>query len=267
MARLLKITLLSFILMAAGCCGDNRSLTPIKATSSWTPASRPLIIWFDGNNLGTAYANNDPVGSWADQSGNARNATAAAGNRPTYKTNVLNGKPVVGFSANKMDFGSTVLINTSSAMTLFAVVRNTSFVNNYPFLASLRYGVADNFEWFFSADANYQYMTYGSSLAWGPFRNSTTNPTTGWHYYMIKYSGSSPTSAGSWTYLIDNVSKTVSATGGAVGTSVQNNTLGSGTLSNFALAGDIAQLGIWSESLDATNTTAFVSWVNAQYGL
>ena len=43
-------------------------------------------------------ADNDPVGYWADQSGNGRNLTQATNNnRPTYNTNVINGRPVINF--------------------------------------------------------------------------------------------------------------------------------------------------------------------------
>jgi hypothetical protein len=43
-------------------------------------------------------ADSDPVGSWADLSGNGRNLTqSTTNNRPVYKTGVLNGKPVIDF--------------------------------------------------------------------------------------------------------------------------------------------------------------------------
>ena len=43
-------------------------------------------------------ADSDPVGSWADLSGNGRTLTqSTTNNRPVYKTGVLNGKPVIDF--------------------------------------------------------------------------------------------------------------------------------------------------------------------------
>jgi len=48
---------------------------------------------------GTAVAaDSDPVGSWADLSGNGRSLTqSTTNNRPFYKTGVLNGRPVIDF--------------------------------------------------------------------------------------------------------------------------------------------------------------------------
>ena len=43
-------------------------------------------------------ADSDPVGSWADLSGNGRNLTqSTTNNRPAYKTGVLNGRAVIDF--------------------------------------------------------------------------------------------------------------------------------------------------------------------------
>lgn len=66
--------------------------------AAWTPASiAGLSLWYDATQL-AGLANNDPVATWTDASGNANNATqGTASARPTYKTNVQNSKPAVLF--------------------------------------------------------------------------------------------------------------------------------------------------------------------------
>lgn len=55
-----------------------------------------LAAWYKADAL--TLANNDPVASWTDSSGNARHAAQATGTKqPLYKTGSLNGKPVVSF--------------------------------------------------------------------------------------------------------------------------------------------------------------------------
>lgn len=56
-------------------------------------------IWYDANSLGLA--NNAPVSSWTDVSGNAQHASQATlSYRPLYKTNQLNGFPTVRFDGS-----------------------------------------------------------------------------------------------------------------------------------------------------------------------
>lgn len=84
-----------------------------------------LAVWFDGADLSTlrqnsnattaATLNSDPVGYWADKSGNGRNATqATAGNRAALKNGTRNLDPAVYFNGSQwlsvttpgVDFGT-----------------------------------------------------------------------------------------------------------------------------------------------------------------
>lgn len=61
-----------------------------------TPAPR---AWWKADSL--ALANNDPVGTWNDVSGNNfKLVQATAGRKPLFKTNVVNGKPAVLFDGS-----------------------------------------------------------------------------------------------------------------------------------------------------------------------
>lgn len=56
-----------------------------------------LQLWLDASAI-TGLADADPVGTWADLSGNGNDATqATAAKKPVYKVNILNGRPVVRF--------------------------------------------------------------------------------------------------------------------------------------------------------------------------
>jgi hypothetical protein len=70
-----------------------------------------MVLWLKADN--TAYSDNgttpctdgDTVYVWKDRSGSSNDAIqSTAGSRPTYKTNILNGKPVIRISGTNKDF-------------------------------------------------------------------------------------------------------------------------------------------------------------------
>ena len=84
-----------------------------KADSLWTP---PALL-NDG----------DPVSMWPDFSGLGHNATQTGTARPTFKTNIINGKPVVRFtSAGLQGLNLAALISGASPWTIFAVTKQAT---------------------------------------------------------------------------------------------------------------------------------------------
>jgi hypothetical protein len=91
-------------------------------------------LWFDADDIETLFqdaamtvpvtADGDPVGAWKDKSGLEHHVTATGDARPTYKTSVQNGKPVVRFDgiANLLT-GEVSEIGGNTSKTLFMVVR------------------------------------------------------------------------------------------------------------------------------------------------
>jgi len=98
----------------------------------WTPAELAPSLWLradagtyqDAARTTPATADGDPVGGWADQSGNGRHASqSTAGFRPTLQLAELNGQPVLRF-----DGTDDYLLNTAFAIsqpdTLAVVVKH-----------------------------------------------------------------------------------------------------------------------------------------------
>jgi hypothetical protein len=76
-------TTLSFTAVAAG------SFTPADITTAgWWDFSDTSALWQDAARTTPVTANNDPIGSADDKSGNSRHITAAGASRPLYKTAV-----------------------------------------------------------------------------------------------------------------------------------------------------------------------------------
>jgi len=71
-------------------------------------------LWLAADRI-TGLVDGDPVSTWADGSGNGKNATQTGTARPTYKTNILNGLPVL-----RLD-GSNDCMETASTVTVASI--------------------------------------------------------------------------------------------------------------------------------------------------
>jgi hypothetical protein len=70
----------------------------------------------------TPAANTNNVGQWNDRSGNGRNAAhATVAERPNYQTGVLNGLPVIRFTAANGDRLLSTSVSSGNAASVWAV--------------------------------------------------------------------------------------------------------------------------------------------------
>lgn len=58
-----------------------------------------LLMWLDASQL-SGYNDDDPVDAFTDLSGNGNSPAAVTTERPTYKTNIINGKPAILFDGS-----------------------------------------------------------------------------------------------------------------------------------------------------------------------
>lgn len=78
-----------------------------------------------------AGADDDPVTTWPDVSGSGNDAgQATAGAKPTYKTNILNGKPVVRFDGTADFMSLASLITAAGDATMVIVFVPTGTITN-----------------------------------------------------------------------------------------------------------------------------------------
>lgn len=96
----------------------------VAAAPSFNPLTDlDLALWLDASQL-TGLSDNDAVASWTDLSANTNHAIqAVSGKRPTYKTGILNGLPVVRFDPadDCLVTTSTVDLSGTDDITVWAV--------------------------------------------------------------------------------------------------------------------------------------------------
>lgn len=102
---------------------------PVTAASSITPASfTGLTNWYkaDSFSLSDGTAIGGTGNEWLDQSGNANDLTQpTSGNRPVYKTSIVNSKPVIRFTAGSGHFLILPTVSLPSDFTVVAIASVT----------------------------------------------------------------------------------------------------------------------------------------------
>jgi hypothetical protein len=74
-----------------------------------------------------ALNDDDAVSTWTDSSGNGNDATQGTGSaKPTFKTNILNGEPVIRFDGgDRLAFATEYIFDVANP-TIFVVANLTS---------------------------------------------------------------------------------------------------------------------------------------------
>jgi len=99
---------------------------PRRLLAYYTPDQiTGLVTWLKADAL--ALVDADPVASWTDSSGNSNSPVQATGAaKPTYKTNIINGLPVVRFDGgDRLAMPDETQFDIATS-TIFAVFKRTS---------------------------------------------------------------------------------------------------------------------------------------------
>jgi hypothetical protein len=192
----------------------------------------------------------DPVATWADQSGNSRDfsqATSAA--RPTYKTNILNGKPVVR-SDGVDDYLNTTSFTLAQPLTVSIVhVPRSVSTTDVLFDAGSVSGCAI----YHNASSTYLFDANGGSggNTTGPVLNTPEIVTTVFN-------------AASSAVVRNGVSQSASGTGGLNG--------GLRIMANRVLSaaynqGDYAEVILYNRALTVGERQQVEAYANVKYAL
>ncbi len=224
------------------------------ATSGGGPPAANLQLWLKADAI-TGLNDGDRVTTWIDSSGNSRDATqSVAADKPTYKINIINGKPVVRFAAANTEFMNLPNFLTGfGAGEIFLVVK----LNNDPPVTGSG-GI-----WDFGSDAASSHYCFDDGFIYDEFattaRKGTVNPTpslAAWRLYNVS------SQANEWTSRLDGTQIFTTAT----------NTVGWSTTpkiggETFFCDGDIAELILYSTVLSTADRTAVKTYIAAKYNL
>ena len=233
----------------------------------WTPAVLSPYAWYDAAQ--ESYADGDPVGTWTNRGTGAGNLTASGTARPTFKTNIINGYPVLRFDSN--DAMSVASFNpATAALTIWAVFTAPSGTDRI--IAEL--------------SAN-----YNSTTAWLLYRAATNTVIFSEHetaYTTWTTTGTATTSPSAFVATLDRALTTneiagylnSSATNGSLtqnnnlpNTAFPSNTLyvGARAASSVFFGGsttaDLAEFGVCASALGTTDRTSLMTYLGSKYGI
>lgn len=223
---------------------------PEAGGGAFDPLSLSPALWLDATDVvaGAEPADGAGVPSWQDKSGNGRTATSSGGNPAVYKTNILNGLPVVRF---------VTLTNLTSTAAWTALTQpNTIFL-----VASM------------SAASNYYFDGVASGNRHAFFDNGS-NLHDQYAGSEITAAQSLPTSANCWTLVYNGASSSVRKNAAAFSSgNAGANTLTGLTIGNrFAgaagtpLNGDIAEVLLYNAALSSTDRDKVEAYLKAKWG-
>lgn len=201
------------------------------------PDQSNLVVWLKDSGL-VGLADNDPISTWVDESGNGHDATqGTADYKPLCKTNILNGYEVARFDgSNDQLFLGNISGSFSTAASLFVVC----YLNSAPGY-NVYTSQSGTDQWWKWQDSENGYL--------GTFRTARLEnypaamPTTGWHIFTL-------ISGANYTFYLDTVSKGTQAASFQAG---NDHRIGWNEGNYFRwLKGDIAELIVYSTDKSST---------------
>lgn len=238
----------------------------LLATLGAPPGSSPpltnLSMWYKANAI-VGLNDGDSVASWTDSSGNGDTLTQNTGaNKPIYKTNILNGLPIVRFNGTSsfmipsiLGFPSGGPASTASWFVVGAITEVAGSETSYaPFViaagAMRLCSVLGTTNWgTFSADGD---LSAGEVLANGTFN-------------LLEYTqGPGGVSQAEHILFRNGIQKLDHI--GAAGSGAQN-AIGAETGASRFLKGDIAEILLYNAVLSSTDRSTLETYIHTKYAI
>lgn len=191
-----------------------------------------------------------PVGLWQDSSGNNRSLSqATSGKTPVFKSNVLNGKPVVRFDGvDDLLQTSAFTLNQTHEILVVGRYRTAYGTGDGPFIDGLSGRCAMG-----RSSATHVDLYAGDG---GNF-NVTTTPES-WHVYDAKFAGASS------QLRIDGGTATTASAGTSNPGGI---TLGNDPAEDAPGAVDIAEVLVYSRALTTDERNSIGGYLEQKYGI
>lgn len=202
-----------------------------------------------------ALVDGDPVGSWLDNSSGGHALAASGTARPTFKTNILNGWPILRFNGttNSMNLavGGTAL-TSSQPVTVIIIAKQTSKTTIGRFLDG--------------GNGNPQRYLLGLAITTGFFQgfagtlqSDSTDHSGAFHVLSCIFNGASSNGYVDGTLVVGPVNM-------GTGTGATQTYIGTDN-SGTTLTGDIAEILVYSAGLSGTNRANIEAYAGNKYGL
>jgi hypothetical protein len=218
--------------------------------SAFTPAAGN-VLWLKADAL--SLANNDPVTTWTDSSGNGNDVTqAVAGAKPTYKTNILNGLPVVRGDGG--DYLARAVVTTSNQATIMIVLKKSGTNSTIPFYNG---NTAANGYGFFQGSGGTRDVLFGGSVD----KSDGTPSATDFEVWTHTWNGSVS------DFWVNGAVEFLTDPSTSPNDIPSGETLVMGLNGSNQWNGDIAEVLFWDNVLTTQNREIAEDYLGGKYGI
>jgi len=235
-------------------------------TSTATPLTGPpavtgLRLWLDAAQI-TGLNNGAAVSTWNDVSGSGHHVSQGTSTlRPVYRTNVVNGRPVVSFDGvdDHLTNGTFAALNGKTGATAFVVFKADDTAGNHVAVCES----ARNFNSQVYQNGMYAYATTGN---YGRFAYTSTAFTI----WNSVYDGTLSGNAARLELYRDGAQQALTFTGTIPGAlaSAAGYTVGRPHGSNLAYwDGDIAEVIVYDRTLTDAERQQITQYLGSKYGI
>jgi len=214
--------------------------------------SNGIGMWLKADEI-TNKSDGDPISVWSGGGGEVTQSNP--GNQPTYRTNVLNGKPIVRFSSLNPDILSTNT-NYPAPVSVFYVVRQTPLTGSDSRILS---GVNNN--WLLGYWTEQGYAAYRQTAyfdGWVTCSGGCVPTDENWYIY-------SAIETGAISSVYEDGALIASNSNGIAGP--DGLSLGGGVAFNDYSAGDIAELIVYTRAVSDTERVSIECYLSGKYDL
>lgn len=208
------------------------------------------LIWLDASAIATATANNAPISTWSDLSGNNNHFTQATpSKKPTYKKSDVNSKPSVSFSSQALTATTNI---TGHDKTVFFVAKASG--GNNRLIAEF-----EKFRLYTRYISTIPNFVYTSSK----FSVESSGQNIGSTASII---GSVSSTASSNVDLYVNHNKTT-ATRTASTYNFTSTTLGANSTSVIQYSGTVSEMIVYNGQLHSAGITIINNYLSSKYNI
>ena len=247
------------------------SPTPTPTPTPANPTSvAGLQGWYDANNpvqfQPTIPTNGQLLTQWGDSSGLLHNLNSSGNpEKPTYYTNIQNGKPAVYYngSANSQSATNYTGFQSATGMTIFVVAKisGTTGTQKITTMGDNKNIFDDALLGFSGATARYQVGAAGASA-----QDSAGVVDTTAHIHTTVFNGTLTGNANRLVYRRDRTPITLTFTGTVGATLNANSNILYVSQSAFPYNGFAMEIAVYNRTLTATEITNIENYLFAKWG-
>lgn len=252
--------------------GRSATSAPVSVTVTGsapaTPVNTGLKVWLKAD-AGITTNPDGTVATWADQSGNANDATQAnPAAAPLVTASAINGKPALTFgptatTANQfLEISDAGTAFTTGDFSTFVIARFTNYATYRVLWSKCTAGMAAPFDWWFQPGTGRAHAYRGNGATFGgPVAAPLGNPAGIFTAVGLTAAG---TTISHYAGFSDNGSGTIPNATASLGSPLRIGQRDDGVVQ---MQGEIAEILIYDRAVSAIERSNVVSYLCSKYGL